>query len=198
MKPRNKKLLKSELERQGKWKEFVALREDLVKRGVDRPAAWDVAARKMDYSQFADARVQAAVEELKLAPTPKADEPMNERRRTAAPKGPVSFMPGVDVDVRQFKGKSSTPVADLKWVTENMFTKDATAKDAPSATAWGLLMVCRSNPERNEFFWRNIYPKLLPSKAQFETEEQRRGDNGASIIALCERYLAAMKGNNGA
>ena len=108
--------------------------------------------------------------------------------------GPVDFLPGIRLSRKNFKGKKSKPAEDLKWVAECMYDGEVTEKEAPSAVAWGLLMTCRKNPAAFQDFWLSIYPKMLPTKAQFEAEEKMRGDDGKSIIELCDRFKKAVLG----
>ena len=49
---------------------------------------------------------------------------------------------------------------------------DPSPDDCPSAAAWGLLASCRKSPSAKADFWRNTYPKLMPTRAQLEKDEK--------------------------
>ena len=138
---------------------------------------------------------------IKLPPMPAVEETPSAPRTfdelvtdsLARPAPPVvAFMPEVRVRAKDFKGKTSRPADDLKWTAEHMFDESTVVKDAPSATAWGLLMMCRSNVDLMQNFWNTIWPRMLPTKAQFEEAERQKGDNGASIVELCEKFKRGL------
>ncbi len=95
---------------------------------------------------------------------------------------------GNGVPAATFEGKTA-PVADvIHWVAENLVVNDVEASDAPSASAWAMLTWAQSDATNRAEFWRNVYTKLLPSRAQLEAIE-RFHDDGRELNELEDELL---------
>lgn len=94
-----------------------------------------------------------------------------------------------------FAGKKQIGAFDVVcWVAENMALDDVGVSDCPSSTAWGMLQQCRTNPMYRFEFWKTIYPKLLPSRAQIEDGSDQGGFDG-EVTHEHLRKLAEMRDN---
>ena len=94
-----------------------------------------------------------------------------------------------------FAGKKQIGAFEVVcWVAENMALDDVGVSDCPSSTAWGMLQQCRTNPMYRFEFWKTIYPKLLPSRAQIEDGSDQGGFDG-EVTHEHLRKLAEMRDN---
>lgn len=105
---------------------------------------------------------------------------------------------GFDADERllssnEFKGAdgSEDHWRDVHWVYNNLWVKEVTAADAPSAGAWFWLVDCRSSAEARAKF-RDYYMKLAPSRKELD-ERMRRSDSGESVLELLKIVEKALK-----
>lgn len=93
----------------------------------------------------------------------------------------------------RFKGRAKVSEVDvLRWCFENVDAVDVTPESAPSAGAWSLLQRLRKDPEMLDTFYKTVWTKLLPSKAQLEGEK-RLSDDGREQIELCDKLLELSK-----
>jgi hypothetical protein len=76
----------------------------------------------------------------------------------------------------------------LKWVFQALGSKDLKPEDAPSAGAWALWRQLEEDELMLRDFYRTVFPKLLPSKAQLEKGEDRV-DDGRKLFGIIERLL---------
>ena len=82
-------------------------------------------------------------------------------------------------------GHASTPEC-VAWVARHMLIKDVAPEQAPSSEAWSMLCWARRNNQNEAQFWGQIYTKLLPSKAQLETEQRYR-DDGRKVLEVIDK-----------
>ena len=102
--------------------------------------------------------------------------------------------PGVEQVLRvQFAGKPEADVRSiLLWVFESVDVADVTPAMAPSAGAWSLLSCVRKWPEFRQEFYRHMFPRLLPSRSQLETEARFKDSGHETIRELIERVAVAI------
>jgi len=97
---------------------------------------------------------------------------VNEKISDATVKEYTGDLPKLKpVRSEDFDGKQAPEVEVIRWVASNMEIQNPEPKDCPSAAAWGLLAQCRNSPIARGEFWKQTYPKLLPSRAQMEQEQ---------------------------
>lgn len=86
-----------------------------------------------------------------------------------------------------FDGKTVPSRAAVEWVAKHLQVAELGPEDAPSGEAWSLLAWARSDAEAMRDFWKSVYPKILPSKAQIEADDATRGDDGRDLYDLISR-----------
>ena len=87
----------------------------------------------------------------------------------------------------------SCPTArSVEWVADNIENKSVKASDAPSATAWGLLKWATSSPVSTAEFYKTVWSKMLPSRAELDNQG-RYADDGSECIELAERILTRVE-----
>jgi hypothetical protein len=80
------------------------------------------------------------------------------------------------------------PIGDIRWVFHALGARDLTPKEAPSSGAWNLLQTLRKDDLALKSFYTQVYPKLLPTRAQMEKGDLRAED-GRKQFDLIERLL---------
>ena len=90
-----------------------------------------------------------------------------------------------------FAGKEATEVEVIRWVAEHVEIEDVQPSDCPSKAAWNLLVACKQNPMFKAEFWRSIYTKIVPNKAQLEPKAEEGATDGRSTLEMIERILDA-------
>lgn len=101
------------------------------------------------------------------------------------------------VSAKDFEGKIFNVREDIEWVASNMDIGGLRASNAPSAFAWSFLKACREDANMKFEFFKNIMPKLLPSKSALE-EQERFQDDGRKILNILDKVEAASKKARGA
>ena len=96
------------------------------------------------------------------------------------------------VPAETFDGKTAPIATVIPWVASHICIKDVNASDATSADAWAMLVWAQRNETNQSEFRRNIYPKLLPSRAQLKATERLR-DNGRDLSNLEDELLRMHK-----
>ena len=194
--------IKTWADESGKWREFVNAREALKKKGVAPSAAWMLAAQEIDPVMWGS----AAPEHLagRLADMQKLSESNEQVEATdvstvAPATGQVaqsviaSAMEAIEVEgsatVKLFAGKRVATAKVVEWVASMIQVSDVKPKDAPSSEAWGMLVWARRSPVNESQFWGTIYGKLLPSRAQIDSE-LKYADDGMRVEETADRLLA--------
>ena len=88
------------------------------------------------------------------------------------------------VGKRNFKKKTATPIENLQWVASHLCVEDVKPRDAPSSTAWGMLMWARSSPTTENIFWSNLFTKSMPTKQQLDHESSK--NDASDVIRLID------------
>ena len=92
-----------------------------------------------------------------------------------------------------FEGKPDASARQiLEWVFNNIDVAGLKPKDAPTSGAWSLLMRVRSVPDLAVDFYKQVWPKLLPTKAQLEVEERLKGGGTDELERSLDRVEAAL------
>jgi hypothetical protein len=159
--------LKERLQREGKWGNFLAIREKLKADGLPPDRAREQALAQVD------------------ALPPQQPEP-------PGPAGPGYPPPAEEPGLTPAEpwpnfNKQVPTWESAAWVAENLANPAVRPQDAPSGLAFGLLQWCRSSPAHTTTFWTSLYPKLLPSGNILQQKQQEawgveRVDPGAEKI----------------
>jgi hypothetical protein len=168
-----------QLREEGRWEEFIAYRENLVKLGnMSRPTAWAVAINK--FMGTGDTDVEKDKSE-------KADE------KGSGGAGAFDFnlpVPG-SISADTFKGKPEISNGEvLDWVGENLSIQGIRPEDCPCAKAWNLLQWARS-PVNATDFWL-MWAKRIPPKSKTD-EENDKSDDGRKEISIIERVRESAR-----
>ncbi len=95
-----------------------------------------------------------------------------------------------------WEGRPHVPTRKaVMWVFENLPKKGLEPADSPSAGAWGLLLWAQESGANAADFYRSIWSKTLPTKAQIDHEAEATHtdrDLGAMLELLVD---AANKGS---
>lgn len=78
----------------------------------------------------------------------------------------------------------------IGWVFENVANMEAVPEDAPTAGAWGLLTWVRASPANQSEFYKGIWPRILPTKAQLEEIAGKEEVTDEGTITDIENLLA--------
>ncbi len=153
---------KTRLKREGKWNEFLELREKYKQDGHEAKVAYAMAMEP-----FAGA----------------GDSPADDQ--------PDDADGGGSVLLEQFAGKDkASSLVVVEWVFDNIDMLDVTPDMAPSAGAWSLLLRVRRHPDLLKEFYRSIWVRILPSKTGIE-QLQRFADDGREQLGLISRIERA-------
>ena len=197
--------LKAKLIEEGRWTEFVRYRQDLKAGGSSSVTAhkaavdhfFNNAPEKSSESgsvnpKSAQSATESAQSVEKRRPIP--DVPADVRSGSSSkPAEPTVKTGGSDyaelppVQSSDFEGRVANEVDVIRWVAANMEIQDPNPADCPSSSAWGLLAHCRSSNVARSEFWKQTYPKLLPSRAKME--EQQEVDNEGKAAEVIEDLL---------
>jgi hypothetical protein len=163
------------LRREGRWTEASEFREQerqrLRQEGMGKEEAkeeaWRLMAERFPHSSTMAPERTASSDEMDDYP--------------AVPSGLVPK--------EIFAAKPSKELtAAISWVADHICIADAAPEDAPGSMAWSLLKFARDNPSH---FWKDIWTKLLPSKAQIEQQERFRDDG--RLLTLLDETIAAFE-----
>ena len=172
--PRNdlvlwKKLVKETAIAKGVWRQFVAERERLKRMGQSGIEAWVGAAKIVD-PEMADrvpagaARIVKAVAEG-VARKKAKGEPDSEFERARANSREV-----------------------IQWVADYL-GKGRCGRKWLCPTAKALSEWCDEHPQNKGEFWRTMFARLLPNRAQMEQEEAMGSDQMDGALAAIGEAL---------
>jgi hypothetical protein len=153
--------LKARLQQEGKWQDFLALREQLKASGLPPDQAREEALRQV---------------ESRPPKPPELANPGDPPTVGAPVQSPAveELGPDFSLNVPNYEA--------AQWVASQIANTQVRAQDAPSGLAWGLLQWVRFNPANQTTFWSSIWPRMLPSGAalqkQQETAEVQKVDGG--------------------
>jgi len=92
---------------------------------------------------------------------------------------------------KNFKKKTATPIENLQWVASHLCVEDVKPRDAPSSTAWGMLMWARSSPTTENIFWSNLFTKSMPTKQQLDYQASK--NDASDVIRLIDEVARISK-----
>jgi hypothetical protein len=101
----------------------------------------------------------------------------------------MKFVPGL-VDIltcddlmASLVGKKPKPAEVIQWVANNLSGPPDFAS-CPGLAAYTLLMDCQKFPPFRVDFWKNMWTKLIPARAQLVDEDENEMDGQATIDFL--------------
>ena len=158
------------IEREGNTAAVHDMCDDLVRGGQTQPHAW------MDTrSSWTPENVQI-VWKNELTAVERAGREKRESNRVAIKAAS--------------KGSCSNSEA-IQWVAENLEVEGA-EKNAIGPIALSLLKWAKESPSSRSEFFKNLWPKLLPSQKEIDNQA-RYSDDGSTIIELAERILEGIE-----
>ena len=99
----------------------------------------------------------------------------------------VSGESGDLVKLGRFKAERADAALEVGWVGTMLFVVDVTPEDAPSARAWGMLLVARKDPQK---FWDGLHTKA--TQEELKRASRKRDDNAEFIEEAEDRFLAGV------
>ena len=120
---------------------------------------------------------------------PEAESVIQWRRKTGwSVDPPESDAPAAE------DGGGATDVRNVRWVAENLTNPNAEARDAPSLSAWNMLVFARSSPTNTGKFWSDLYkPIMLPAKKDLETTSRDIEDEERLLSVIAQVKAIAAK-----
>jgi len=184
--------IKEQLKAEGKWESFLAYRDQLKSEGYKPKQAREAAI--LEFTQNEEVPVSCSGPAAESAPlaglTPLVSSSPPEYKTAA---GSLASVPSGSVNLADFEGKSSGEADIIRWVARFMEIEDVSPSDCPDPIAWNMLVHCRKFPAAKNEFWRNTYPKLLPSKSQLE-EVKSDDYDGKSMVEVIEQIKGIRDG----
>ena len=179
----SKEVMRTRCKKLGIWKEFVDLRDSYKSGGLSPTEAWHRAFGELAVAQSAS---RSHVESSPAGP----GEPVPPS--PSGLPGPLSF----SVALSDFAGKTPASAREVvQWVFDHMDISDVGVGSCPSSGAWSLLSACRSSNDLKREFYRQIWPKLLPTKSHLEMEARYRDDGRQ--LEIIDRVSAAAREADG-
>ncbi|MCX5637098.1 MAG: hypothetical protein NTX52_05320 [Planctomycetota bacterium] len=155
--------IRARLKREGRWSEFVELRESLKSDGMSPKDAWEQARQTF---------------------SPLSDEQIEEQESANNTCG---------ISLSQFDGKAKVSARSVvEWVFDYIDVEDVTPDMAPSPGAWSFLQRVRKYPDLLKEFYRSIWSKMLPTKSEIESSRKFE-DDGREQIKLIDRVARASR-----
>jgi hypothetical protein len=162
----------------GQLEEFGAAVADLMEVGVGERAACERALRELGYGDgkgFLRSRLGGGGS--------------GDVVRGDAVVVPVAVA-GVAKDLsKDAQGRGSQHLDAVLWVSEHL-QDEVSREQAPSGVAWSLLKWCKSAPECEQDFWRAIFPKVLPTRQQIQSEMDRVDD--VRHLEVARKFLESL------
>ena len=207
----SKDVMRTRCRKLGVWPDFVALRDEYKSGGMRPIEAWYRAFAELSGASgsLPDGKVEALGEFsigklsdmtgkspvqsscVSLPESPSGPgEPVPPSARGLP--GPLSF----SVALSDFAGKTPASAREVvQWVFDHMDISDVSVGSCPSSGAWSLLSACRSSKDLKREFYRQIWPKLLPTKSHLEMEARYRDDGRQ--LEIIDRVSAAAREADG-
>ena len=186
-------VLKARLRGEGRWQQFISTREGFFTLGYPRKTAngvtdiWDMAIRELDrgIDESADMRADADDAAARALNPESTDtnappEPARPMKQTK-----IQTMTRSDFDTITQPGSVNAKVV-IEWAFETWGLDDVAPEEAPTVGAWFLREELRLSPSFRNDFYRNVYPRLLPSKTQMEDLVNMMQDDGRDAIDLID------------
>ncbi|WP_146660749.1 hypothetical protein [Anaerohalosphaera lusitana] len=132
-----KEQFKKRLKREGRWDEFIKLREGLKRDELSPKEAWAKARREFE-PDFGNQGLDATVADL-----------------SDGGDSGLDSGDGISRDIYQNR-PNVTARAVVQWVFDHIDVADVRPEDAPSSGAWNFLQRVRTYPELLKEFYRSI------------------------------------------
>jgi len=166
--------LRTRLTADGRWRAFIARRDQFVSEGHPKSDAHALAAQE-------------------FGPEP---GPEDGAAAVAGPGEPSEVLDSphprvLDFYVAReiFEGKPTSRLReDILWVYNTLCISDVKPEDAPSSGAWALLVTTRQLQTTRAAFYKDLVSKLLPSKQLLDAED-RVIDESRNLRETIERLL---------
>jgi len=174
------------MQEMGIWETYVARKMEERKRiqkdyGVDYSEAQKRAAAIVDqeYKKQLDDMEEAFKTQVKNSPA------LKKKALATARLSDENNLPDL--------AKGGNYAADARWVYNNLALDlvDVPTKTAPSRGAVALLKWVKDSPANEADFFKNIWPKLIPTKAALD-ESERRGKVEDALIEECLEKIAEL------
>ena len=81
--------------------------------------------------------------------------------------------------------KTQVPAAACFWIVL-WWIEGVPKGDCPGARAWGLLVWCQQTLANEREFWTRLYPMLLPTRKELDTDD-RYADDGRKTFSVLDR-----------
>lgn len=159
--------VKSDLKQRGVWEFFLKKRESLQSSGYEPGEARDLALE-------ACTELEPGLE-VKLSPEPPdTKDPAERVTRDSFPQ------------LADSKYSAPTALQEMRWVAETWGLDDVSTEDAPSINAWFWREQVRQDKNVRQQFYRDVYPKLLPTTRQLEAQSRTDDDASTELTILDE------------
>jgi hypothetical protein len=172
---------KERLQAEGKWADWVRIRDELKKSGVAPKEAAEMAALEVDAPGF--------------VPKPIPTEALNVGAVACNVSGEQGHE-ATTISKEIWVGRDPcTPLQAGIWAGENLRVGDAKPEDAPSSLAWAWLLEMRDNPKIREGFFNAVLPRSFQSSKEVEKDEQMRDDGRRVLGLISEVFRASERAN---
>jgi hypothetical protein len=112
-------------------------------------------------------------------------------------KNGVVFDPDRAPDKRECAAKlRATTLDDIRWVASVLPIKGVTIDDAPSTSAYGLLLWARASAQNEGEFYKTVLLKTVPTRSQLDRMEQYQ-DDGRDLESKLLRFRSELIGSKG-
>jgi hypothetical protein len=148
--------LKQRLQAEGRWHEYLALRDGFAAEGMNPAQARDEALRQLDMRPPQHAGPQTTDNPIEVLPLGHSNHTI-----VVEEDGPDFTQRISDLDAAQ-------------WVAENIANTRIRPHEAPGGKAWSLLQWVRQSQANQSAFWSSIWPKFAgaASKQQDQCDEK--------------------------
>ena len=167
---------KAELKRIGAWNKFL-LRRDELKKSMSPREANDRAVMDCLGENNEDGPSEIK-HPMRLPVNPEPEELQKEPFETEAEKSVQELINNLP--------SRSKPTDLIQWVAANL-KGDINFEDCPGRDAFALLLDCQSVPSFRLDFWKTMYTKVIPSRAQLGDDDAIDEIDGAMTLAVLDK-----------
>lgn len=89
-------------------------------------------------------------------------------------------------------GRTCASIETISWVASQLRRQAPDVASAPSEAALALLQWATSSPVARAEFWKNLWSRTLPTRAEIENQA-RYADDGSTEIELAQRIMARLE-----
>ena len=183
------KAVKERLMKAGVWHDFVDYRAELRDENGDS---------SMTTYRKALARFDVAPGTVAGGPKDVAGNQSTPKKKASPPAPDCVLDYGEEVfamEMVDLNERSCGEVEIIRWVAKNIENTLATPVDAPDPAAWGLLRTCQEDASFKVDFWKSMYTKIIPSRAQLEKtiDVNLDGDEALELLGRIAKASAEAK-----